>query len=132
MAIKGNLQKKVYQDQRTGVKRRWMQYSMAYRWLKVRDKTVDWGPPLVVFFSIICAILLFAIAKINLDTDRTTVVVDLDRDKQFDNPWDMNDGRFSFTLGKTYDETNGKDNRVEAITGLGISPFKIFYFPKIL
>ena len=56
MAIKGNLQKKVYQDQRTGVKRRWMQYSMAYRWLKIRDKTMDWGPPLVVFFSIISVI----------------------------------------------------------------------------
>ena len=124
MAIKGNLQKKVYQDQRTGVKRRWMEYSMVRRWLKVRDKATDWGAPLVVFFSIICAFLFFALAKINIDTDRTTVVVDLDQDKQFDNPWDMNDGRFSFTFGKTYDETNGKENRVEAITGLGISPFK--------
>ncbi len=124
MAIKGNLQKKVYRDQRTGVKRRWMQYSMVNRWLKVRDRTTDWGPILVVFFSIICAILFFAIAKINNDSDRQTVVVDLDRDKQFDNPWNINDGRFSFTLGETYDETNGKNNRVEAITSLGISPFR--------
>ena len=107
MAIKGNLQKKVYSDPRTGVKRRWMQYSMVTRWLNVRDKTTDWGPPLVITFSILLALCFFGIAKINNDTDRTTVVVDSDRDKQFDNPWDMNDGRLSFTLGKTYHETNG-------------------------
>ena len=124
MAIKGNLQKKVYSDPRTGVKRRWMQYSMVNRWLNVRDKTTDWGPPLVITFSILLGLCFFGIAKINNDTDRTTVVVDSDRDKQFDNPWHMNDGRFSFTLGETYDETNGKESRVEAITSIGISPFK--------
>ena len=69
MAIKGNLQKKVYSDPRTGVKRRWMQYSMVTRWLNVRDKTTDWGPPLVVTFSILLALCFFGIAKINNDTD---------------------------------------------------------------
>ena len=49
-----------------------------------------------------------------------TLVVDQDFDKQFDNPWHMNDGRFSFTNGNTYDETMGKENRVEAIYGLGL------------
>ena len=48
----GNLQKKVYKDRRTGVKRRWMEYWKVDRWLKVRDKTTDWGPPLVITFSI--------------------------------------------------------------------------------
>ena len=37
-----------------------------------------------------------------------------------DNPWVMNDGRFSFTFGHTYDESMGKENRVEAIYGLGL------------
>ena len=37
----GNLQKKVYSDRRTGVKRRWMEYWKVNRWLKVRDKTTD-------------------------------------------------------------------------------------------
>ena len=47
-------------------------------------------------------------------------MVDTDNDKQFDNPWVMNDGRFSFTFGHTYDESMGKENRVEAIYGLGL------------
>ena len=69
----GNLQKKVYKDRRTGVKRRWMEYWKVDRWLKVRDKTTDWGPPLVITFSILLALCFFGIAKINNDTDRTTV-----------------------------------------------------------
>ena len=51
MAIKGNLQKKGYKDQRTGVTRRWMEYSKGDRWLLVRDKVTDWAPAFVVAFS---------------------------------------------------------------------------------
>ena len=120
MTIKGNLEKKSYQDPRTGVKRRWMQYSQVGRWLKVRDKTFDWAPVVVVFLSIVFALFFFVIANINNTTDAQTLVVDQDYDKQFDNPWAMNDGRFSFTFGHTYDESMGKENRVEAIYGLGL------------
>ena len=120
MTIKGNLQKKSYKDPRTGVSRRWMEYSKVSRWLNVRDKTFDWGPVVVVFFSIIFALFFFVIANINHTTDAQTLMVDTDNDKQFDNPWVMNDGRFSFTFGHTYDESMGKENRVEAIYGLGL------------
>ena len=120
MTIKGNLEKKSYQDPRTGVKRRWMQYSQVGRWINVRDKTFDWAPVSVVFLSILFALFFFVIAKINNTTDAQTLVVDQDFDKQFDNPWAMNDGRFSFTFGNTYDESMGKENRVEAIYGLGL------------
>ena len=120
MTIKGNLEKKSYQDPRTGVKRRWMQYSQVGRWLNVRDKTFDWAPVVVVFLSIVFALFFFVIANINNTTDAQTLVVDQDFDKQFDNPWAMNDGRFSFTFGRTYDESMGKENRVEAIYGLGL------------
>lgn len=120
MTIKGNLQKKSYQDQRTGVQRRWMEYSKVTRWLNVRDKTFDWAPVVVVFLSIVFALFFFVIANINNTTDAQTLVVDQDFDKQFDNPWAMNDGRFSFTFGHTYDESMGKENRVEAIYGLGL------------
>jgi flagellar protein FlaJ len=120
MTIKGNLEKKSYQDPRTGVKRRWMQYSQVGRWLNVRDKTFDWAPVVVVFLSIVFALFFFMIANINNTTDAQTLVVDQDFDKQFDNPWAMNDGRFSFTFGHTYDESMGKENRVEAIYGLGL------------
>ena len=120
MTIKGNLEKKSYQDPRTGVKRRWMQYSQVGRWINVRDKTFDWAPVIVVFLSILFALFFFVIANINNTTDAQTLVVDQDFDKQFDNPWAMNDGRFSFTFGNTYDESMGKENRVEAIYGLGL------------
>ena len=120
MTIKGNLEKKSYQDPRTGVKRRWMQYSQVGRWLKVRNKDFDWAPVVVVFLSIVFALFFFMIANINNTTDAQTLVVDQDYDKQFDNPWAMNDGRFSFTFGRTYDESMGKENRVEAIYGLGL------------
>tara|TARA_Y100001970_G_scaffold293688_1_gene442380 strand:- start:2506 stop:3747 length:1242 start_codon:yes stop_codon:yes gene_type:complete len=120
MAIKGNLQKKVYKDQRTGVTRRWMEYSKVDRWLLVRDKVTDWAPAFVAAFSIILAIFFFMIANINNTTDEATLVVDTDGDKQFDNPWHMNDGQFSFTFGRTYDEGGGKENRIEAIHGLGL------------
>ena len=120
MTIKGNLEKKSYRDPRTGVKRRWMEYSRVGRWINVRDKTFDWAPVVVVFLSIVFALFFFVIANINNTTDAQTLVVDQDFDKQFDNPWAMNDGRFSFTFGKTYDESMGKENRVEAIYGLGL------------
>ena len=120
MTIKGNLEKKSYQYPRTGVKRRWMEYSRVGRWINVRDKTFDWAPVVVVFLSIVFALFFFVIANINNTTDAQTLVVDQDFDKQFDNPWAMNDGRFSFTFGNTYDESMGKENRVEAIYGLGL------------
>ena len=120
MAIKSNLEKKSYQDPRTGVKRRWMEYSRVGRWINVRDKTFDWAPVVVVFLSIVFALFFFVLANINNTTDAQTLVVDQDFDKQFDNPWAMNDGRFSFTFGNTYDESMGKENRVEAIYGLGL------------
>ena len=120
MTIKGNLEKKSYKDPRTGISRRWMEYSRVGRWLNVRDKTFDWAPVLVVFLSIVFALFFFMIANINNTTDAQTRVVDGDFDKQFDNPWAMNDGRFSFTFGHTYDESMGKENRVEAIYGLGL------------
>ena len=120
MAIKGNLQKKVYRDKRTGVKRRWMEYSKVDRWLSVRDKVTDWAPAFVAFFSIIFALFFFMIANINNTTDAETLVVDTDADKQFDNPWHMNDGQFSFTFGNTYNEAGGQQTRVEAIYGLGL------------
>ena len=120
MSIKGNLEKKVYRDQRTGVKRRWMEYSRVNRWLSVRDKVTDWAPAFVAFFSIIFALFFFMIANINNTTDGQTLVVDSDGDKQFDNPWDMNDGQFSFTFGNTYNEAGGQQNRAEAIYGLGL------------
>jgi len=120
MSIKGNLQKKVYRDKRTGVKRRWMEYSKVDRWLSVRDKVTDWAPAFVAFFSIVFALFFFMIANINNVTDGETLVVDTDADKQFDNPWHMNDGQFSFTFGNTYNEAGGQQNRVEAIYGLGL------------
>lgn len=124
MAIKGNLEKKIYRDQRTGVKRRWMEYSRVGRWLSVRDKVTDWGPAFVAFFSIVFALFFFMIANINNTTDKNTLVVDSDFDKQFDNPWHMNDGQFSFTFGNTYDEGAGKQNRQELIYGLGLPSIK--------
>ena len=124
MAIKGNLEKKIYRDQRTGVKRRWMEYSRVGRWLSVRDKVTDWGPAFVAFFSIVFALFFFMIANINNTTDKNTLVVDSDSDKQFDNPWHMNDGQFSFTFGNTYDEGAGKQNRQELIYGLGLPSIK--------
>ena len=120
MAIKGNLEKKIYRDQRTGVKRRWMEYSRVGRWLSVRDKVTDWGPAFVAFFSIVFALFFFMIANINHTTDKNTLVVDTDADKQFDNPWHLNDGQFSFTFGNTYDEGAGKENKRELIYGLGL------------
>jgi len=118
MGIKGNLQKKVYTDQRTGVKRRWMEYSKVRRWLGIRDKNTDWTPAIVAFFSITLFLFFIGIAKENYDTDLKTRIRDTDGDKQFDNPWDMNDGRFSFTLGNTFDESTSI--REESITGLGL------------
>jgi hypothetical protein len=48
MTLKGDLEKKSYQDPRTGAKRRWMEYSQVNRWLNVRDKTFDWARPFSV------------------------------------------------------------------------------------
>jgi flagellar protein FlaJ len=124
MSIKGNLQNKVYTDRRTGMKRRWMEYWKVNRWLSVRNKDPDWGPTLVAFFSIVLAIFFFAIANEDIKTDKLTPMEDRDNDKQFDNPWNLNDGRFTFTLGNTYAEPYGSTDRYELITGLG-SPLAI-------
>ena len=101
-----------------------MEYSNVDRCLSVRDKVTDWAPAFVAFFSIVFALFFFMVANINNTTDGETRVVDSDNDKQFDNPWDMNDGQFSFTFGNTYDEGAGKENRIEAIYGLGIPSIK--------
>ena len=128
MGIKGSLEKKVYKDRRTGVKRRWMEYWKVDRWLKVRDKTTDWGPVIIVFFSIILSMTFFGLAKINHETDALTLMEDGDGDKQFDNPWDMNDGRFSFTFGETVDPNvpyeNCRIDQAQCITGLGLFSIK--------
>ena len=124
MSIKGNLQNKIYTDRRTGMKRRWMEYWKVNRWLSVRNKDPDWGPTVVAFFSIVLAIFFFAIANEDIKTDKLTPMEDRDNDKQFDNPWNLNDGRFTFTLGNTYAEPYGSTDRYELITGLG-SPLAI-------
>ena len=120
----GNLQKKVYKDRRTGVKRRWMEYWKVNQWLKVKNNTTDWGPAIVAFISIVLALLFFSLAKINHDTDKLTLMIDGDGDKQFDNPWEMNDGRFSFTFGETIDPNiPSQECRIDqsgCITGLGL------------
>lgn len=123
MSIKGNLQNKVYTDRRTGVKRRWMEYWKVNRWLSVKNKDADWGPTLVAFFSITLAIFFFAIANEDSKSDALTPMEDLDNDKQFDNPWNLNDGRFTFTLGNTYAEPQNGE-KYELILGLGL-PFSI-------
>jgi len=123
MSIKGNLQNKVYTDRRTGVKRRWMEYWKVNRWLSVKNKDADWGPTLVAFFSITLAIFFFAIANEDIKSDALTPMEDLDNDKQFDNPWNLNDGRFTFTLGNTYAEPQNGE-KYELILGLGL-PFSI-------
>lgn len=120
MSIKGNLQNKVYTDHRTGIKRRWMEYWKVNRWLSVRNKDPDWGPTLVAFFSIVLALFFFAIANEDIKTDKLTPMEDRDNDKQFDNPWNLNDGRFTFTLGNTYAEPQNGE-KYELITGLGSS-----------
>ena len=124
MSIKGSLQKKVYKDRRTGVKRRWMEYWKVDRWLKVRDKATDWGPSIVIFISIVLSMSFFGLAKINHETDALTLMEDGDGDKQFDNPWNMNDGRFSFTFGETVDPNvpyeDCRIDQAQCITGLGL------------
>ena len=123
MSIKGNLQNKVYTDRRTGVKRRWMEYWKVNRWLSVKNKDADWGPTLVAFFSITLALFFFAIANEDIKSDALTPMEDIDNDKQFDNPWNLNDGRFTFTLGNTYAEPQNGE-KYELILGLGL-PFSI-------
>ena len=118
MSIKGNLQNKVYADRRTGVKRRWMEYWKVNRWLSVKNKDTDWGPALVAFFSVVLALFFFAIANEDIKSDARTPMEDRDNDKQFDNPWNLNDGRFTFTLGNTYAEPQNGE-KYELITGLG-------------
>ena len=94
----GNLEKRVYRDERSGQKRRWMTYKMAQKWLDVRRGKTDIGIYVVIFFSIVIGLSFFALANLNHQMDSQTMVADIDSDKQFDNPEVMNDGRFSFTL----------------------------------
>ncbi|MEC8948741.1 MAG: hypothetical protein VX837_01925, partial [Candidatus Thermoplasmatota archaeon] len=93
-----NLEKRVYRDERSGQKRRWMTYKMAQKWLDVRRGKTDIGIYVVIFFSIVIGLSFFALANLNHQMDSQTMVADIDSDKQFDNPEVMNDGRFSFTL----------------------------------
>ena len=93
-----NLEKRVYRDERSGQKRRWMTYKMARKWLDVRSGKTDIGIYVVIFFSIVIGFSFFALANLNHQMDSQTMVADIDGDKQFDNPEVMNDGRFSFTL----------------------------------
>ena len=84
----------------------------------------------MVFFSIILSLSFFGLAKINHETDAYTEMVDGDGDKQFDNPWAMNDGRFSFTFGETLDPNvpSGQQSCTISdsgcITGLGLFSIK--------
>ena len=94
----GNLEKRVYRDERSGQKRRWMTYKMAQKWLDVRRGKTDIGIYIVISFSIVIGLSFFALANLNHQMDSQTMVADIDSDKQFDNPEVMNDGRFSFTL----------------------------------
>ena len=48
----GNLEKRVYRDERTGKKRRWMTYRMAQKWLEVKGGKTDITVYVVVFLSL--------------------------------------------------------------------------------
>ena len=87
-----SLEKKKQKDPRTGVKRSWMNYDDAIKWLEVGKGKVDYAPYVVVILSIIVSIALLGAAAINHATDQETLVKDSDGDKQFDNPWVINDG----------------------------------------
>ena len=87
-----SLEKKKQKDPRTGVKRSWMNYSAAVKWLEVGKGKVDYAPYVVVILSLLVAIGLLAVAAINHASDQETLIRDGDGDKQFDNPWVTNDG----------------------------------------
>ena len=87
-----SLEKKKQKDPRTGVKRSWMNYSAAVKWLEVGKGKVDYAPYVVVILSLLVAIGLLAVAAINPASDQETLIRDGDGDKQFDNPWVTNDG----------------------------------------
>jgi len=87
-----SLEKKKQKDPRTGVKRSWMNYSDAVKWLEVGKGKADYAPYVVVILSLLVAISLLAVAAINHASDQETLIRDGDGDKQFDNPWVTNDG----------------------------------------
>ena len=87
-----SLEKKKQKDPRTGVKRSWMNYSDAVKWLEVGKGKADYAPYIVVILSLLVAIALLAVAAINHASDQETLIRDGDGDKQFDNPWVTNDG----------------------------------------
>jgi len=87
-----SLEKKKQKDPRTGVKRSWMNYSDAVKWLEVGKGKADYAPYVVVILSLLVAIALLAVAAINHASDQETLIRDGDGDKQFDNPWVTNDG----------------------------------------
>ena len=47
-----SLEKRVYRDERTGKKRRWMTYRMAQKWLEVKGGKTDITIYVVVFLSL--------------------------------------------------------------------------------
>ncbi len=87
-----SLEKKKQKDPRTGVKRSWMNYASAVKWLEVGKGKTDYAPYVVVILSLLVAIALLAVAAINHASDQETLIRDGDGDKQFDNPWVTNDG----------------------------------------
>ncbi|OIR16652.1 MAG: hypothetical protein BEU04_01585 [Marine Group III euryarchaeote CG-Bathy1] len=90
--MSASLEKKKQKDPRTGVKRSWMNYSDAVKWLEVGKGKADYAPYIVVILSLLVAIALLAVAAINHASDQETLIRDGDGDKQFDNPWVTNDG----------------------------------------
>ena len=93
----GNLEKRVYRDERTGKKRRWMTYRLAQKWLEGKGGKTDITVYVVVFLSLIMGGAFIALGQLNHQADLTTVVTDFDGDSQFDNPEAMNDGPFTIT-----------------------------------
>ncbi len=133
----GNLEKRVYRDERSGQKRRWMTYKMAQKWLDVRSGKTDIGIYVVIFFSLVIGISFFALANLNHQMDSQTMVADIDGDKQFDNPEVMNDGRFSFTLHQyglpslRQNESRDADPQVDGIEEEMNADTWYRYYPEI-
>ena len=133
----GNLEKRVYRDERSGQKRRWMTYKMAQKWLDVRSGKTDIGIYVVIFFSIVIGLSFFALANLNHQMDSQTLVADIDGDKQFDNPEVMNDGRFSFTLHQyglpslRQNESRDADPQVDGIEEEMNADTWYRYYPEI-
>jgi len=93
-----NLERRKYRDVH-GKKRRKMTYKRAWNWLKIHHGKQDLTVYYVIALSLLLSGAFFALAHFNHLGDKETLVEDSDQDKQWDNPEDMNDGPFSFSLG---------------------------------